>query len=168
MRKHILIGLNEIIYGRIVSLTEEVEVAISARMNPPYIIDRKDELESLRWTTRIIRWILDRATDGRQQLGVNKETLELENTRKFENMVHDKIQELEVKLEDVNSLREKEVLRNEIENLNCVLGHLFNLRSDCDEAHTIEIREVNSNFQQTNHERKQLIKTEINAQTRLS
>ena len=37
-------------------------------------------------------------------------------------MVHDKIQELEVELEDANSVREKEVLRNEIENLNCVLG----------------------------------------------
>ena len=73
MRKHILIELNKIIDERIGSLTEEVEIAISARMNPLYIIDRKDGLEAVRWTTRIIRWILDLAIDGLQQLGVNKE-----------------------------------------------------------------------------------------------
>ena len=136
------------------SLKETVEIATNVKLNPLYLIDLKDEIVSLRWTTRIIRWILDRAIDGCQQLGVNKEKLELEDTKKFVNMVHDKIQELEVELEDANSVREKDVLRNEIENLNCVLGHLFNLRSDGDEARTIEIREVNSNFQQTNHERK--------------
>ena len=168
MNKHKLIRLNKIIQERIGSLTEEVEIATNVRLNPLYIVDCKDEIECLRWTMRIIRWILERAIDERQQLGVNKETLELADTRKFENMVHDKIQELQIELEDENSVREKEVLRNEIENLNCVLGHLFNLRSDGDEARTIEIREANSNFQQTNHERKELTKTEINAQIQLS
>ena len=56
-------------------------------------MDRKDEIESLRWTIRIIRWVLDRAIDGRQHLGVSKIQSESEDTKKFENMLHDKIQE---------------------------------------------------------------------------
>jgi hypothetical protein len=64
--------------------------------------------------TRIIRWVLDRAIDGLKLLGVTKERLELEDNKKFENMMHDKIQELEIGLENSNTVREKEVLRNEI------------------------------------------------------
>jgi hypothetical protein len=61
------------------------------KFNPLYIIDRKDEINSLQWATRIIRWALDRAIDGRQQLGVSKIRLESEGTKKFENMIHDKL-----------------------------------------------------------------------------
>ena len=107
---HKLIGLQKIIEEKIGSLKEEVEIATNARPNPLYMIDRKDEIESLVWTTRIIRWVLDRAIDGRQHLGVNKLRLELEDTKKFENMLHEKIQELEIELEDSNTAREKEVL----------------------------------------------------------
>ena len=67
----------------------------------------------------VIRWVLDRAIDGRQHLGVNKLRLELEDTKKFENMLHEKIQDL---------MRELEVLLNEIDTLRCVLGHLLNLK----------------------------------------
>ena len=88
MQKHTLLELNKIIEERIGSLREEVEIATNTRLNLLYIIDRKDEIESLRWTTRIIRWVLDRAIDGRQQLGVSKIRLELEDTKKFENMLH--------------------------------------------------------------------------------
>ena len=75
-----------------------MEIATNVKFNPLYIVDRKDEIESLLWTTRIIRWILDRAIDGRQRLGVSKIQLELEDTKKFENVLHDKIQELEIEL----------------------------------------------------------------------
>ena len=61
MRKHNLIELQKIIEERIGSLTEEVEIATNAKLNALYIDDRKDVIESLRWTTRIIRWVLDRA-----------------------------------------------------------------------------------------------------------
>ena len=61
MSKHKLIKLKKIIEERIGSISEEVEVATNTKLNPLYIVDRKDEIESLRWTTRIIRWILDRA-----------------------------------------------------------------------------------------------------------
>lgn len=59
--------MNKIIDERIGSLKEEVEIGTNVRLDPLYIIDRKDEIESLQWTTRIIIWVLDRAVDGRQQ-----------------------------------------------------------------------------------------------------
>ena len=85
------IELRKIIEERIGSLTEEVEIATNVELNPLYIVDRKDEIESLRWTTRIIRWVLNQGINGQQQLAVNKIQLELEDTKKFENMLHDKI-----------------------------------------------------------------------------
>jgi ACT domain-containing protein len=128
MPKHKLITLYKIIQERIGSLSEEVEIATNVRLNPLYIVDRKDEIEFLRWTTRIIRWILDQAIDARETLGVSEIRLELEDIKKFENMLHDKIQELEIELEDSHAGKEKEVLRNRIETLLCVLEHLFNLK----------------------------------------
>jgi hypothetical protein len=98
MSKHKLFELNKIIKERVGSLREEVEIATNAKLKPLYIL--KDEIESLRWAIRIIQWILDRANGKRQQLGVTKMRLELEDTKKFENMLHEKIQELEIELED--------------------------------------------------------------------
>jgi hypothetical protein len=92
MYKHKLIELQEIIEERIGSLTEEVEVVNSVKLNPPYLIDLKDEIVSLQWMTRIIRWVLDRAIDSQQQLEVAEKRLGLEDTEKFENILHDKIQ----------------------------------------------------------------------------
>ena len=53
MQKHMLLALSKIIDERICSLTEEVEVATSARLNQLYVTDLKDEIESLQWATRI-------------------------------------------------------------------------------------------------------------------
>ena len=53
MRKHKLIEFHKIIEERIGSLTEEVEIATNVKLNPLYIIDRKDEIEFLRWTTSL-------------------------------------------------------------------------------------------------------------------
>lgn len=91
MRKHKLLELTKIIEERIGSLIEEIEIATIVKFNSLYIIDRKDEIESLQWTTRIIRWILDNAIDRQQQPGISKIRLELEDTKKFENIIHDKI-----------------------------------------------------------------------------
>ena len=148
MQKHKLLELQKLIEERIGSLVEEVEIATNVKFNPLYIVDRKDEIESLVWTTRIIRWILDRAIDGRQQLGVSKIQLELEDTKKFENVLHDKIQELEIELEDSNTDREKEVIVNRIDILKCVLGHLLNLKPSGDVTQAIGIAKANINFQQ--------------------
>ena len=59
MQKHKLLELQKLIEERIGSLVEEVEIATNVKLNPLYIKYRKDEIESLRWTTRIIRWVLD-------------------------------------------------------------------------------------------------------------
>jgi ACT domain-containing protein len=144
MLKHKLIQLNKIIQERMGSLSEEVEIATNVRLNPLYIVDRKDEIESLWWTTRIIRWILDQAIDTRQALGVSEIRLELEDIKKFENMLHDKIQELEIELEDSHAGREKEVLRNRIETLLCVLEHLFNLKPIDSKRQAVGIATISS------------------------
>jgi hypothetical protein len=61
-------------------LIEEVEIATNVKLNLLYIANLKDELESLQWTTRIIRSVLDRAVDGQRHLGVNRTQLELDLT----------------------------------------------------------------------------------------
>ena len=76
--------------------------------------------------------------------------MELEDTEKFENMLHDKIQELQIELEDSNTDREKEVVINEIQTLKCVLGHLFNLKYD-EKVRATNIVEANNNCWQENH-----------------
>jgi hypothetical protein len=128
MDKHTLIELRRIIEVRIGSLIEEVEIATNVKSNSLHIANLKDELESLQWTTRIIKWVLDRAVNGQRHQSVNRTQLELDDIRKFENMLDDKLQELEIELEDSNSDREKEIILNQINTLKCVLDHLLNLR----------------------------------------
>lgn len=93
--------------------------------------------------------------------------LESDDIKKFENMLHDKIQELGIELEDSNTDREKEIIVNQIDTLKCVLDHLFNLKYD-EKVCAVEIAEDKNNFQ-PKHIRKQLIKIQdveykINAQ----
>lgn len=128
MQKHRLVELQRIIEVRIGSLIEEVEIATNVNLNPLYIANCIYELDSLRWTTRIIRWVLDRAVNDQRQLGINRTQLELEDIKKFGNMLDDKLQELEIELEDSSTGREKEIIVNQIDTLKCVLDHLFNLK----------------------------------------
>ena len=146
MPKHKLYELNKIIGKRIGYLKEEIKIVTDIKLNLLYVIDLTDEMESLRWVTRIIKWVLHRAINGHQQLGVTRMRLELEGTKKFTNMLHEKIQELEIELEHSITAREKEVLINAIATLGCVVGHLFNLKSGGDDTQAIEIAEAN-NFQ---------------------
>jgi hypothetical protein len=111
----------------------------------------------LQWTTRIIQWVLDRAADGQPQLGISRTQFELDDIKKFENMLHDKIQELEIELEDSNSDREKEIIVNQIDTLKCVLDHLFYLKYG-EKVRAVEIAEAKNNFQQAKQLRKKLIK----------
>ena len=78
MHKHKLIELQKITEERISSLREEVEIATNVKLNPLYIVDRRNEIEFLEWTTRIVRSILNR-DNGRlhEQVGVTKKRLEL-------------------------------------------------------------------------------------------
>jgi hypothetical protein len=68
--------------------------------------------------------------------------LELEDTKKFDNLLHDKIQELEIELEDSNTDREKEIIVNQVDTLKCGLDHLFNLKYG-EKVPAIEITEAN-------------------------
>lgn len=121
-------------------MIEEVEIATNVKLNQLYVIDLKDEIASLQWVTRIIRWVLDQAIDGRHQFGVTRIQMELEEIEKVENMIHDRIEGLEIELEDSNTDREKEIIVNQTGTLKCVLDHLLNLKYG-DKVHAVEIAE---------------------------
>ena len=158
MSKHKLIDLRKIIEERIGSLTEEVEIATNVKLNPLYIADRKDGIEFVRWTVAIINSILNR--DNKQkyfQLGATKMRLDLADCVEFENVLKERVQELNLKLKDSNNLRESDVLINEIDTLESILGRLSDLKYG-DKARAIEIAEANSDFKQAIRLRKQLNK----------
>jgi hypothetical protein len=163
-----LVVLIRILEERIGSLIEEVEIATNVKLNPLYINDRNDEIESLRWVMRVIQWILDQTNGTRQQLGVTNLRLDLDDTKKLANILDEKIQELEIELEDSVTVREKEVLTNRIETLKCVLGHLFNLKSNGDNIEIKQVADANNNFQITDREGEQLIKTPDLVETEMS
>jgi hypothetical protein len=119
---------------------------------------RKDEIEFLRWTTSVINSILNRDIDLKQvQLGATKMRLQLTDVLEFENVLQNRIQELNLKLSDCNNLRDSDILINEIDTLESILGRLSDLKYG-DKARAIEIAESNNNYQQANRLRKQLTK----------
>jgi hypothetical protein len=135
-----------------------VEIATNVKLNPLYIADRKDEIEFLRWTAIVISSILSRNIDRKQvQLGTTKIRLELCDTIEFENTLQERVQELNLKLKESNNLRESDVLINEIDTLESILGRLSDLKYG-DKSRAIEIAEANNNYQHANRLRKQLIK----------
>ena len=158
MRKHNIIELRKIIEERIGSLTEEVEIATNVKLNSLYIADRKDEIEFLRWTVTIINSILSRDIDRKQvQLGTTKMRLELADTIEFENTLNKRIEEPNLKLKESNNLRGSDILINEIDTLESILGRLSDLKYG-DKARAIEIAEANNDFRQAIRLRKQLNK----------
>jgi hypothetical protein len=171
MHKHKLIELQKIIEEKIGSLREEVEIATNVKLNPLYIADRKDEIEFLQWTIRTIIPILYHDNKERQQLRSTKMRLELAETIRFENILSERVQDLNLKLKDSNNLRESDVLINEIDTLESVLGGLSDLKYG-DKARAIEIAEANNNYQLENRLREQIIKiqdmeSEISAQIQI-
>lgn len=169
MRKHQLIELRKIIEERIGSLTEEVEIATNVKLNPLYIADRKDEIEFVRWTEIIIDSILNRNKEHKQvQLGTTKTQLQLADCIEFENILQNRVQELNLKLKDSNNLRESDVLINEIDTLESILGRLADLKYG-NRVRAMEIAEANHDFRRAIQLRKQINKiqdaeSEISAQ----
>lgn len=164
-----LIELQKITEERISSLREEVEIATNVKLNPLYIVDRRDEIEFLEWATRIVRSILNR-DNGRQQEQVSgtKNRLEVADTIEFENILKDRTNELNSKLKESTILRESDTLINEIDTLESVLGCLSDLKYG-GKARAIEIAEANNNFQQARSLREELcniqdMESEISAQ----
>ena len=146
MHKHKLIELQKIIKEKIGSLREEVEIGTNVKLNPLYIADRRDEIEFLQWIIRVIYPILNRDNDERQKLGATKKRLEMMQ-----------VIDLNLKLKDSNNLRESDILINEIDTLESILGRLSDLKYG-DKVRAIEIAEANRNFQQANRLREQIIK----------
>jgi hypothetical protein len=171
MRKHQLIELRKIIEERIGSLTEEVEIATNVKLNPLYIADRKDEIEFVRWTAIIIDSIVNRDKEHKQvQLGTTKTQLQLADCIEFENILQNRVQELNLKLKDSNNLRESDGLINEIDTLESILGRLADLKYG-NRVRAMEIAEANHDFRRAIQLRKQINKiqdaeSEIGAQIR--
>jgi hypothetical protein len=169
MHKHQLIELRKIIEEKIGSLTEEVEIATNVKLNPLYIADRKDEIEFVRWTVIIIDSILNRDNEHKQvQLGTTKMRLQLADCMEFENILQNRVQELNLKLKDSNNLRESDVLINEIDTLESILGRLADLKYG-NRVRAMEIAEANHDFRRAIQLRKQINKiqdaeSEISAQ----
>jgi hypothetical protein len=165
---HKLIELQKIIGETIGSLKEEVVVGTNVKLNALYIDDRRDEIQFLQWSTRIIQSILNRDIDERQKLGITKKRLEMMDAIEFENSLQERVQELKLKLKDCNNLRESDILINEIDTLESILGRLSDLKYGA-ETRAIEVANANNDFKQANRLRKQLIKiqdaeSEISAQ----
>ena len=158
MPKHKLIELRKIIEERIGSLTEEVEIATNVKLNPLYIADRKDEIGFVRWTVTIIDSILNRDNEHKQiQLGTTKTRLQLADCIEFENILQNRVQELNLKLKDSNNLRESDILINEIDTLESILGRLADLKYG-EKTRAIEIAEANDDFRRATRVRKQINK----------
>src|ERR687891_1097705 len=165
---HKLLELQKLIEVKTGSLLEEVEVGTNAKLSALYIADKRDEIQFLQWTTRIIQSILCQDYYERQQLGVLQNRLEMMDMIEFENILQERVEELNFKLKNSNNLRESNFLINEIDMLESILGRLSDLKYGA-ETQAIEAANANYDFKQANRLRKQLIKiqdtkVEISAQ----
>jgi hypothetical protein len=79
----------------------------------------------------------------------------------FENIwLQERVQDLKLKLKDCNSLRASDILINEIDTLESILGRLSDLKYGAD-TQAIEAANSNNDFKQANRLRKQLIKIQV-------
>ena len=83
--------------------------------------------------------------------------MELADVIKFENILKKRIEELNIKLKACNNLREFDILINEIDTLESVLGRLMDLKYG-KKTRAIEISEANQDFRRANRLRKQINK----------
>lgn len=79
------------------------------------------------------------------------------DTIEFENMLEERVEELNFKLKNSRNLRESNFLINEIDMLESILGRLSVLKYGA-ATQAIEIANANYDFKQANRLRKQLIK----------
>jgi len=152
MRKHKLIELRKIIEVRIGSLIEEVEIATNAKLNELYVA----EIQFLQWTTRIIQSISNRDYYERQQHGALQKRIEMMDMIEFENMLQERIEELNFKLKNTRNLRESDFLKNEIDVLESILRLLSDLKYGA-ETQAMEVANANYDLKQANRLRKKLI-----------
>jgi hypothetical protein len=174
---HKLKQLGKIIEERIASLREEIEIATNVRLDPLYIDNLRDEIQFLQWTNRLVESTLKSTLkwydqhqhpeqDEQVKRGTIKQRKELSEIIEFENIIKERIQELNLEPKSSNNLKESDILINEIDTLECVLGHLSDLKYG-DKTRAIEIAETNKNFEQAKYLRDELrkihdIESEIN------
>lgn len=121
----------------------------------------------------IIKSILDQDSERKQvQLGTTKTRLELADTIEFENILQSRIQQLKLKLKASNNLLESDILINEIDTLESILGRLADLKYG-DKARAIERAEADNDFRREIRLRKQLnkirnLEEEISTQIQVS
>ena len=94
--------------------------------------------------------------------------LDLADCIDFENTLQSRVEELNLKLKDCNNLRESDILINEIDTLESILGRLSDLKYG-DKVPAIEIAEANHDFRRALRLRKQInkiqdLESEISAQ----
>lgn len=78
-------------------------------------------------------------------------------TIEFENSLQERVQELNLKLKDCNNLRESDILINELDTLESILGRLSDLKYGA-EKRAIVVANANYDFKLANRLRKKLIK----------
>jgi hypothetical protein len=94
--------------------------------------------------------------------------LQLSDVIGFENILHNRIGVLNLKLKESNNLRESDILINEIDTLESILGRLADLKYG-DKARAVEVAEANNDFRHAIRLRKQInkiqdLEEEISAQ----
>jgi flagellar hook-basal body complex protein FliE len=136
-------------------LREEIEIAINVQLSPLYIADRRDEVEFLEWTRRVVGLVLNHVEEKQEILVTSKERQELTDIIEFESVLKERIEDLNVKLKNSNNLRESDILVNEIDTLESILGRLSDLKYG-DKARAIEIAEANKNFKYAKRLREEL------------
>jgi hypothetical protein len=152
---HTLIQLDKIIEKGTGSLREEIEIATNVQLSPLYIADRRDEVEFLEWTRRVVGLVLNHVEEKQEILVTSKERQELTDIIEFESVLKERIEDLNVKLKNSNNLRESDILVNEIDTLESILGRLSDLKYG-DKARAIEIAEANKNFKYAKRLREEL------------
>jgi hypothetical protein len=81
---HRLIQLDKIIEKRTGSLKEEIEMATNVQLSPLYIADRRDEVEFLEWTRRVVGLVLNHVEEKQGKLVTSKERQEITDIIEFE------------------------------------------------------------------------------------
>ena len=80
-------------------------------------------------------------------------------TIEFENTLQERVQERNLNLKNCNNLRESDILINEMDTFESILGRLCDLKYGA-ETQAIEVANANYDFKQANRLRKRLIKTQ--------
>jgi hypothetical protein len=79
-------------------------IATNVKLNLLYIADQRDEIQFLKWILRIIHPILSRDNEEQQQQRIIKKRLEIIEMIEFENTLQERVEELNLKLKELNNL----------------------------------------------------------------